>query len=186
MSVITRVAGTGTAGNSGDGGLAAGAQLNNPARLAVTGDGGFLIADFGNHVVRKASADGMITRVAGSVRPGNSGDDGRATYAQLAWPEGVAVTGYDGFLVADFGSHVVRKVSAGGVITRVAGTSRPGNTGDDGPAIDAQLNNPAGLAAARAVHVLARGRAVQQQDQPRHLQEEQTRRTGRPGGWPRS
>jgi NHL repeat len=146
MGVITRVAWTGTAGNTGDDGFATDAQLNNPAGLAVSGDGGFLIADFGNHVVRKVSADGVITRIAGSVRPGKSGDDGRATYAQLAWPEGLAVTGDGGFLVADFGSHVVRKVSADGVITRVAGTGRPGNTGDDGPAIDAQLNNPAGLA----------------------------------------
>src|SRR4051812_12433688 len=106
MGVITRVAGTGTAGDTGDEGFATDTQLNDPAGLAVSGDGGFLIADFGNHVVRKVSADRVITRIAGSVRPGNSGDDRRATYAQLAWPEGLAVTGDGGFLVADFGSHV--------------------------------------------------------------------------------
>jgi len=56
MSVITRVAGTGTAGNTGDGGPATGAQLNRPSAVAVTADGGFLIADVANHVVRKVAA----------------------------------------------------------------------------------------------------------------------------------
>ena len=130
--MITRVAGTGTAGNTGDDGFATDTQLNDPAGLAVSGDGGFLIADFGNHVVRKVSADRVITRIAGSVRPGNSGDDGRATYAQLAWPEGLAVTGDGGFLIADVGNHVVRKVSADGMITRVAGNGIAGNAGDGG------------------------------------------------------
>ena len=73
MGVITRVAGTGTAGNTGDDGFATDAQLNNPAGLAVSGDGGFLIADFGNHVVRKVSAGRVITRIAGSVPPGTAG-----------------------------------------------------------------------------------------------------------------
>jgi len=53
--VITRVAGTGTAGNSGDDGPATDAQLNEPAGVAVTADGGFLITDFLNSVVRKVS-----------------------------------------------------------------------------------------------------------------------------------
>ena len=55
MDVITRVAGTGTAGNSGDDGPAIDAQLNGPSWVEVTADGGFLIADSGNHVVRKVS-----------------------------------------------------------------------------------------------------------------------------------
>ena len=56
MSVITRVAGTGTAGNTGDGGPATDAQLQGPEGAAVTADGGFLIADVANHVVRKVAA----------------------------------------------------------------------------------------------------------------------------------
>ena len=56
MGVITRVAGTGTAGNTGDDGPAIDAQLNRPAGVAVTADGGFLIADVGNNVVRKVAA----------------------------------------------------------------------------------------------------------------------------------
>ena len=146
MGVITRVAGTGNLGNSGDDGPATDAQLNVPLGVAVTADGGFLIADASNNEVRKVSAAGMITRVAGTGIPGNSGDDGPATDAKLNGPFGVAVTADGGFLIADTGNNEVRKVSAAGVITRVAGTGTSGNTGDDGPATDAQLNNPVGVA----------------------------------------
>ena len=100
------------AGNSGDDGPATVAQLNFPNGVAVTADGGFLIADSGNSVVRKVSAAGVITRVAGTGTPGNSGDDGPATHAQLNFPNGVAVTADGGFLIADPGDSVVRKVSA--------------------------------------------------------------------------
>jgi hypothetical protein len=147
--VITRVAGTtGTAGSGGDGGPATDAQLNNPYGLAVTADGGFLIADSSNNVVRKVSAGGVITRVAGTTgTAGSIGDDGPATDAQLNNPYALAVTADGGFLIADVGNQVVRKVSAGGVITRVAGTTgTAGSIGDDGPATDAQLNNPYALA----------------------------------------
>ena len=142
---IIRVAGTGTAGNSGDGGPAIDAELNRPLGVAVTADGGFLIADAGNSEVRKVSAAGVITRVAGTGTVGNSGDGGPATDAELLFPVGVAVTADGGFLIADYGSEV-RKVSAAGVITRVAGTGTAGNSGDGGPAIDAELNRPVGVA----------------------------------------
>ena len=146
MGVITRVAGTGTPGNSGDDGPATHAQLNSPSGVAVTADGGFLIADSGKRVVRKVSAAGVITRVAGTGTPGNSGDDGPATDAQLNEPVGVAVTADGGFLIAEILNGVVRKVSAAGVITRVAGTGDLGNGGDDGPATVAQLKFPNGVA----------------------------------------
>ena len=146
--LITCVAGTtGTAGSGGDGGLATHAQLSSPFAVAVTGDGGFLIADTANHVVRKVSAGGVITRVAGTTgTAGSGGDDSLATHAQLNRPFAVAVTADGGFLIADNSNHVVRKVSADGVITRVAGTTgTAGSGGDDGPATDAQLNSPYGV-----------------------------------------
>ena len=125
MGAITRVAGTtGISASGGDGGLATDALLFFPYAVAVTSDGGFLIADSGNHVVRKVSADGLITCVAGTTgTAGSGGDGGLATHAQLNRPFAVAVTGDGGFLIADTANHVVRKVSAGGVITRVAGTT---------------------------------------------------------------
>jgi hypothetical protein len=144
--VITRVAGTGTGGNSGDDGPATDAQLNFPTEVAVTADGGFLIADSGNNVVRAVSPAGVITRVAGTGTAGNSGDDGPATDAQLNFPTGVAVTADGGFLIADSSNNVVRAVSPVRVITRVAGTGTAGNSGDDGPATDAELHEPVGVA----------------------------------------
>jgi len=146
MGVITRVAGTGTPANTGDDGPATEAQLNEPVGLAVTADGGFLIADAGNNEVRKVSAAGVISRVAGTGIVGNTGDDGPATDAQLNRPFGVAVTADGGFLIADTFNNEVREVSAAGVISRVAGTGIVGNTGDDGPATEAQLNRPVGVA----------------------------------------
>jgi glucose/arabinose dehydrogenase len=146
MGVITRVAGTGTQGDSGDDGPATDAELNTPDGVAVTADGGFLIADTGNRVVRKVSSAGVITRVAGTGTAGNSGDDGPATEAELTFPVGVAVSADGGFLIADSNNHVVRKVSSAGVITRVAGTGTFGNSGDDGPATEAELNGPFGVA----------------------------------------
>ena len=143
--VITRVAGTGAAGDTGDGGPATSAQLNGPAGVAVTPDGGFLFSDFGNNVVRKVSAEGVITRVAGTGAAGDTGDGGPATRAQLNGPGGLAVTPDGGFLFSDVLNNVVRKVSAEGVITRVAGTGAAGDTGDGGPATRAQLNGPAGV-----------------------------------------
>ena len=95
----------------GDDAPATDAQLNFPTAVAVTADGGFLIADFANQVVRKVSAGGVITRVAGTTGvAGSIGDDAPATDAQLNSPNGVAVTADGGFLIADTGNQVVRKV----------------------------------------------------------------------------
>jgi len=146
MGAITRVAGTGTVGDSGDDGPATDAELNNPGAVAVTADGGFLIADAGNNEVRKVSSAGVITRVAGTGTAGNSGDDGLATDAELNFPTGVAVTADGGFLIADAGNDEVRKVSSAGVITRVAGTGTVGDSGDGGPATDAELFSPTEVA----------------------------------------
>jgi hypothetical protein len=145
--VITRVAGTGAAGSSGDDGPATDAELSSPTGVAVTADGGFLIADQGNSEVRAVSPAGVITRVAGTGTPGIGGDGGPATEAGLFEPYGVAVTADGGFLIADTGVHLVRAVSPAGVITSVAGTGTPGNSGDGGPATDAELFGPFGVAA---------------------------------------
>jgi sugar lactone lactonase YvrE len=147
--VITRVAGTtAAAGSAGDEGPATSAELNVPLDVAATADGGFLIADAKNHVVRKVSADNVITRVAGTTEtPGSSGDGGPATGATLCRPNGVAITADGGFLIADSGNHTIRKVSPDGTITRVAGTPRvAGDGGDGGPATEATFSRPIGVA----------------------------------------
>ena len=144
---ITTVAGTGTYGYSGDGGPATSARLSWPIDVEATPDGGFLVADLGNKRVRRVSAGGVITTVAGTGMEGTSGDGGPASAAQLAAPTGLAVTADGGYLIADAGAHRVRRVSPGGTITRVAGTGMPGGAGDGGHAVSAQLSTPVGVAA---------------------------------------
>jgi sugar lactone lactonase YvrE len=142
--IITTIAGTGTAGFSGDGGQATSAQLNNPFDVAVDAAGNVYIAD-GTHRVRKVSVSGMITTIAGTGSPGFSGDGGQATSAQLTAPQRVAV-GPDGTVyVTDSGSRRVRAITAG-TITTVAGNGVAGFSGDGGPAIAASLTAPGGLA----------------------------------------
>ena len=90
--------------------------------MAPTADGGFLIADSGNNVVRKVSPAGVITRVAGTGARVTAGMMVRPPTPNSTVPEAVAATADGGFLIADSGNNVVRKVSPAGVITRVAGT----------------------------------------------------------------
>jgi sugar lactone lactonase YvrE len=106
---IRTVAGTGTAGFTGDGGPAVKAQLNGPAGLAVDASGALFIADTGNNRIRRVSPDGTITTVAGSGAKGYSGDGGPAVNAKLSGPTGVAI-GPDGALyIADSGNNRIRK-----------------------------------------------------------------------------
>ena len=143
--IITTVAGTGVEGSSGDGGPATSAQLTAPTGVAVTGDGGFLVADAGAHRVRRVSPGGTITRVAGSGVAGGTGDGGSALSARLNAPVGVAALADGGFLVSEYEGHRVRRVSAAGVITLVAGTGTAGFSGDGGVATAAGLNAPVGV-----------------------------------------
>ena len=142
---ITTVAGTGSAGFTGDGGPATSARINNPRGVVGLADGGFLIPDTNNHRVRRVWPDGTITTVAGTGVQGFSGDGGPATAAQLSAPFGVAPTADGGFLVVDVGNQRIRKVSAAGTITTVAGTGVAGYAGDGGPATAALINNPHNL-----------------------------------------
>ena len=141
--IITTIAGTGYHGFSGDGGPAAEAQLASPRGVAVDGAGNLYIADTSNHRVRKVDATGTITTIAGTRF---SGDGGPASQAQLRNPAAVAVDGAGNLYIADTNSHSVRKVDATGTITTVAGTGESGHSGDGGPAAEAQLNSPWGVA----------------------------------------
>ena len=144
---IATVAGTGTAGFSGDGNAATSAQLNGPAGVAASADGGFLIADTSNDRVRRVSPAGTISTVAGTNTGGCSGDGGAATSAQLSVPVEVAASADGGFLIADASNNRVRRVSPAGTISTVAGNGTAGSAGDGGAATSAQLDFPAGVAA---------------------------------------
>ncbi|TEB14137.1 Serine/threonine-protein kinase PknD [Pelotomaculum sp. FP] len=137
---IYTVAGNGSAGFSGDGGPAAGAQLNRPSGVAVDSAGNLYIADSSNYRVRKVDLSGVITTVAGTGTAGFSGDVGAATDAQIC-AEGVEVDSAGNLYIADSSNYRVRKVDTSGIITTVAGTGTSGYSGDGGPATSAELRN---------------------------------------------
>ncbi len=143
---ITTVAGNGVAAFSGDDGPAISARLNAPHGLAMDGAGGLYIADYSNHRVRKITADGKISTVAGKGVAGFSGDGGPAASAQLNGPVDVVVDSTGTLYVSEYNNHRVRKITADGQISTVAGTGVAAFGGDGGPADAARLYNPFGLA----------------------------------------
>ena len=146
---ISTVAGSGRDGYSGDGGPALQAQLAAPKGAAADGAGNLYIADTGNHRIRKVDAAGVISTVAGSGKWGGyGGDGGPALQARLFAPNGVAADGAGNLYIADTGNNRIRKVDAAGVISTVAGSGEWGGYGGDGgPALQARLLAPSGVAA---------------------------------------
>jgi sugar lactone lactonase YvrE len=144
--VISTVAGDGTAGFSGDGGAAANASLFNPAAVAVDASGDLFIADELNNRVREVGTNGLISTVAGDGTNGFSGDGATATNASLSGPAGLALDGSGDLFISDAGNNRVREVGTNGLIGTVAGNGTNGFSGDGGPATNASLSNPAGLA----------------------------------------
>lgn len=143
---INTIAGTGTAGFSGDGGPATAAQLNVPIGVVKDAAGNIYIADMGNNRIRKISPSGIITTIAGNGAFAYSGDDGPATSASLKSPYAVAVDTAGNVYIADTFNHRIRKVDTSGVITTVAGNGTGGVfSGDGGPATSATIWAPYGL-----------------------------------------
>ena len=117
--VITTVAGTGTNGYFGDGGLAAIAQINQAFGVAVDGAGSLYIADTGNYRILEAVR--RIHRYDRGQRPFLFRDGGQAANAQLGAPSGLAVDNSGNLYISESSSDRVRVVSAGGMITTLAG-----------------------------------------------------------------
>lgn len=140
--IIDTVAGTGTAGFSGDSGPATRAQLNNPTDLAVDRSGNLLIADHSNNRIRKVDlATRIITTAVGTGSPGFLGDRGPATGAQIFDPRGIALDRGGNLFIADQSNHRIRRVDATTrIITTIAGTGTVGSSGDGGPATSAAIN----------------------------------------------
>jgi large repetitive protein len=146
-SNITTIAGTGTAGYSGDGGAAGAAQLSSPRGIVVDSSGNIIFADAGNQRIREISAGtGTITTIAGTGTAGYSGDNGAATNAELNWPRGVALDTTGDIFFTDTANSVVREIDASGTITTVAGNGTYGFGGDGGSATNAELSWPRSIA----------------------------------------
>jgi len=171
---IYTVAGDGTAGFAGDGGPATSAELQNIQKVAVDPSGNIAVADVGNQRVRVVAAvsgrffgvamtAGHIYTVAGG---GTSGVNGvPATAAALGSPNGIAIDAHRNLVIAEFDNNDVRVVAAGsgtfygaamtvGHIYRVAGSGAPSFSGDGGPALDAAMFWPVGVAVDGAGNLL--------------------------------
>ena len=149
--VMTTIAGSGETGYDGDEQPAVQAALNTPSAVAAAPNGDIYIADTLNYRVRMIDAKtGLIHTVAGNGKAGDTvevGDNGPAVFATLNMPSDVALDPKTGDLyIADMHHNRIRKVDAKThVITTVAGGAW-GYSGDDGPAVEARLAGPAGVA----------------------------------------
>ena len=148
---ITTAAGSGHAGDSGDGGPAASARLNQPFDLAIDGQGNLFFSDTFNHRVRRIDhATGTITTVAGTGKAGYSGDGGPAVQAELNEPYGVVVDRDGNLFVVDRLNRRVRRIDGQTrTITTVAGDGTKVYSGDGGPGGKAGLVEPNGVALSR-------------------------------------
>lgn len=152
----TVIAGNGSKGPAGDGGPAVAGQLGGsgsgigPQGIALAPDGDVLVADTGSSRIRRVdAADGTLSTAAGTGIFGPNGDGGPATEARLAAPYATLALADGTILIADTSGNRVRRVDpATGTITTIAGTGMFGSTGDGGPATEARLAGPRGLALA--------------------------------------
>lgn len=152
--LISTVAGNGHPGFSGDGGLGSMASLNQPTSITFDPDGNLVIADWGNHRIRRVDArSGVISTVAGGGE--YLGDGGPANQASLLEPASVVFDREGNYYITDSKHNRIRMVERGsGVIRTIAGTGAQGFSGDGGPATAATIWEPWGIALDKAGNVL--------------------------------
>jgi len=142
--VVTTIAGAAEVAGSMDGPGAA-ALVNQPGGVAVDAGGNVYIADTGNDTVRKISAAGQVSTVAGTPLTAGS-TNGTGSAGLFNAPQGITTDAAGNIFVADTGNHTIRKITAAGLVSTLAGT--PGTAGaQDGVGATAQFNSPAALTA---------------------------------------
>jgi streptogramin lyase len=147
-TVVKTIAGSGQDGYSGDGGPATAAAVSQPFGIVIGPDKALYVCEVGSHAIRRVdTTTGIITTVAGCGRKGYSGNGGSATQAELNEPYEVRFDADGNMYFVEMQNHIVRKVDAKtGIISLVAGNGTQGFSGDDGPAVDAQLSRPHSIA----------------------------------------
>jgi sugar lactone lactonase YvrE len=145
---ISTVAGTGTAGFSGDNGPGTKAQLRQPHSILFDRDGSLLICDIGNHRIRRLHLDsGIIETYAGTGQPAPTPEGAPVQGTPLKGPRTLArAENGDLYLALREGNAIYRIDAKSQTLHRIAGTGAQGYTGDGGPALDAKLSGPKGLA----------------------------------------
>lgn len=142
---ISTIAGNGTNGYAGDGGPAINALLDHPNQIIYDAMGNLFIADDYNNVVRKISASGIISTVAGTGISGFSGDGGLAINAELNRATGVTVDAVGNIYICDADNYRIRKVDTAGIIHTIAGNGIDGHSGDGGLATAASIGFISGI-----------------------------------------
>jgi len=142
--VVTTVAGNGGLPAGSANGVGAAASFNNPTGVAADGSGNVYVADTGNSIIRKISEGGTVTTFAGTAGAAGS-SDGTGSAASFNAPEGIAVDTVGNVYVADTNNDTIRKITAGGTVTTLAGVA--GQTGSgDGAGGSARFNAPYAVA----------------------------------------
>lgn len=145
--IISRYAGTGDVGYSGDGGAARFAQIGSDAELAVDPQGDLYISEHDFDVIRRVTPDGKIDTYAGGGSGPDNGDGGPAVGATLNTPENIVVDSVGNLYIADKFDHRIRRVfRTNGFIETIAGSGSQGQVGDGGPALSASFAVPYGIA----------------------------------------
>ncbi len=144
---LRNLAGTGTVSDTPNDGPALEAQFDQLDGIAIRPDGAIYVSDSKANRVRLIE-NGVVTTVAGTGEKGYSGDGGPGTEARLSWPTALALDAAGNLFFSEKVNGVVRRLSPNGVITTIAGTGVLGFSGDGGPATEAMLNWPDGIAIA--------------------------------------
>ena len=142
-AVVTTLAGLPAVNGTTDG-IGSAARFNVPSGVALDSAGNLYVADSSNHTIRKISASGTVTTLAGSPDlPGTA--DGTGAGARFNLPSGVAIDAAGNLYVADFANHTIRKITGAGVVSTLAGT--PGTSGaSNGAGLAARFSYPSGIA----------------------------------------
>jgi len=144
--IISTMAGGG--GSYTNGGIATAERLNLPSDVVSDAAGNVYIANYLSHQVLKVSTSGIVTTYAGNATAGWSGDGGAATAAQLNYPIGICLDNSGNMYIADEENNRVRKVTASGIISTIAGSTTVfGYSGDGGPATLAKMSYPVSVVA---------------------------------------
>ena len=140
--VVTTLAGRAGSASFADGSGTV-ARFNEPFGVAVDDSGNVYVADSSNNAIRKVTSGGIVTTVAGGNGPGST--DGTGTAAKLDEPRGVAVDSSGTIYVADYDNHLIRKITAAGVVTTLAGSADVEGSAD-GAGSAARFRGPMGIA----------------------------------------
>lgn len=143
QGTVRTVAGNGKAGVPPDGAVATEAPLSDPRAVAPDAEGGFYVLERGGNALRYVDAAGKIRTVAGTGAKGATGDGGPALQATMSGPKYICMDRDGTVLIADAENHLIRRYSPKtGLITRVAGTGKPGTAGLGGDPLQCELRRP--------------------------------------------